>query len=290
MKTYRVPEIARKYVEYDMIQEHAVLPELANARLRLLYACLSQQQSLQTHSELYTLVVSLVQLGMDTHDLIDTRQDQRSETEMRARQLKVLAGDYFSASFYQLLAQAGQIQMIASISSAVSEVNRLKVNLYVRMRQHKLTADEYLNLSVSIKSTLFHVFSEMLEGTLSRVWPEILNGLSLCETLAEELANIGTAEQRYDQGWPYWHYMQAATDEERHQISKHANEHAFIQSLAEKYKVRSQLSSKLQQSADQVLSAVRLLESDELIGELTDIVNSLLPEKTDYTPALNETR
>lgn len=77
MRTYRIPEIAQKYVKYDMIEEHTSLPDLANARLRLLHAFLSQQASLQTHSELYTLVVSLVQLGMDTHDLIDTHQEQR---------------------------------------------------------------------------------------------------------------------------------------------------------------------------------------------------------------------
>ncbi|MGO4544217.1 heptaprenyl diphosphate synthase component 1 [Paenibacillus sp. 2TAB23] len=289
MKTYRVPELAKKYVEYDMIQEHAVLPDLANARLRLLYAFLNQQKSLQTHSELYTLVVSLVQLGMDTHDLIDTRQDQRSEKEMRARQLKVLAGDYFSATFYQLLAQSGQIDMIAKISSAVSEVNRLKVNLYVRMRQHKLTADEYLSLSVPIKSTLFHIFTDLLDGTLLRVWPEILNGLSLCEALVDELARSKCVD-RFDQSWSYWHVMQVATDDERHQLSKHSNDYACIQSLAEKYKVRSQLNAKLKASATKVLAAAGMLESDELKGDLTAIVNRLLLEETDFTPALNETR
>lgn len=289
MKTYRVPEIAQKYVEYDMIQEHTALPELANARLRLLHVFLSQQQSLQTHSELFTLVVSLVQLGMDTHDLIDTQQEQRTEAEMRSRQLKVLAGDYFSATFYQLLSQAGQIEMIAKISSAVSEVNRLKVNLYIRMRQNKLSAEDFLGYSVQIKSTLFHIFSDLLEGTLSRVWSEVLNGLSRCEVLVDEIARSESSD-RFDQGWAYWHFMQVATDEERQQLTMRTYECAFIHGLAEKYNVRSQLRAKLKLSADSVQAAAGKLESDKLLGELTSIVDTLLHEQTGYTPALNETR
>lgn len=289
MKTYRVPEIAQKYVEYDMIQEHTALPDLANARLRLLHAFLSQQQTLQTHSELFTLVVSLVQLGMDTHDLIDTQQEQRSEPEMRSRQLKVLAGDYFSAAFYQLLAQAGQIEMIAKISGAVSEVNRLKVNLYVRMRQNKLSAEEYLGYSVQIKSALFHIFSDQLEGTLSRIWPEVLNGISRCEILVDEIARSESSD-RFDQGWAYWHLMQVASDEECQQLTMHTYERAFIQGLAEKYNVRTQLREKLKLTADSVKASAGKLESVTLLGELTSIVDTLLYEQTGYTPALNETR
>jgi heptaprenyl diphosphate synthase len=286
MRTYRIPELAQKYVKYDMIEEHTSLPDLANARLRLLHAFLSQQASLKTHSELYTLVVSLVQLGMDTHDLIDTHQEQRSEPEMRSRQLKVLAGDYFSATFYQLLSQAGEIEMISKISSAVSEVNRLKVNLYVRMRQLKMTSEEYLGLAVQLKSTLFQIFTEVLEGELSRVWPGILDGISRCEVLVDELMRSENPA-KFDKSWSYWHIMQAGTDDDRQQLSLRIYEPALINSLVEKYKVRSQLIAKLKQTADTVKALAGKLESDKLLGELTSIVDNLLNEKTDFTPALN---
>ncbi|WP_053376666.1 heptaprenyl diphosphate synthase component 1 [Paenibacillus sp. FJAT-27812] len=289
MKTYRIPEIAQKYVEYDMIKAHTALPDLPDARLRLLHVFLNEQQSLKSNSELYTLVVSLVQLGMDTHDLIDTEQEQRSEPEMRSRQLKVLAGDYFSATFYQLLAQAGQIDMISKISSAVSEVNRLKVNLYVRMRQLKITAEDYLSCTVQIRSTLFHIFSGVLEGTLAQAWSEILLGVSRCEVLREELARLESSA-RLDKSWAYWHLMQEGTDDERQQLSSRMQDAAFVNSLAQKYKVRSQLTTKLKQSADAVVALAGELESDKLLGELTSIVDALLYEKPGYTPALNETR
>jgi heptaprenyl diphosphate synthase len=289
MKTYRIPEIAQKYVDHDIIQAHTALPDFPDARLRLLYAFLNEQEPHKTHSELYTLVVSLVQLGMDTHDLIDTDLERRTEPEMRSRQLKVLAGDYFSATFYQLLSQAGQIDMISKISGAVSEVNRLKVNLYVRMRQLKMSAEEYLSLTVQLKATLFEIFSGVLEGSLSHGWSEILNGVCRCEALVDEIVRM-ESPARFDKSWAYWHLLQEGTEEERQQLIQRMHEPAFIYSLAEKYNVRSQLKAKLKHSANAVKSLAGKLESDKLFSELTVIVDALLNEHTGFTPALNEMR
>lgn len=289
MKPYRIPEIAQKYVDYDMIQTHTELPDISDSRLRLLYAFLNHQQSLTKHSELYTLVISLVQLGMDTHDLIDTDSEPRPEREMRSRQLKVLAGDYFSARFYQLLAQAGQIDMVSKISGAVCEVNRLKVNLYVRMRQLKVTAEEYLSYTVQLRSELFQLFSSVLEGALSRIWSEVLSGVSRCEVVLEEIER-SESPVRFDKSWAYWHVMQEGTDEERQQLSQNLNEPSFISSLVEKYNVRNLLTAKLKHSADAVKAIAGRLESDKLPGELTLIIDALLNKLTGYTPALNKTR
>ncbi|RCW51115.1 heptaprenyl diphosphate synthase component 1 [Paenibacillus prosopidis] len=289
MKPYRIPEIAQKYVDYDMIQRHTELPEISDSRLRLLYAFLNHQQSLTKHSELYTLVISLVQLGMDTHDLIDTDSEPMPEREMRSRQLKVLAGDYFSARFYQMLSQAGQIDMVSKISGAVCEVNRLKVNLYVRMRQLKVTAEEYLSFTVQVRSELFQLFSGVLEGALSRVWSEVLGCVSRCEVVLEEIKR-SESPFRFDKSWAYWHVMQEGTDEERQQLSQSLNEPAFITGLVEKYNVRNLLTAKLEHSADAVKAIAGKLESDKLFGELTQIVDALLNKLTGYTPALNKTR
>lgn len=289
MKPYRIPEIAQKYVNYDMIQAHTELPDFSDSRLRLLYSFLGHQQFLTKHSELYTLVISLVQLGMDTHDLIDTDAQQRPEPEMRSRQLKVLAGDYFSAKFYHLLSQAGQIEMVSKISSAVCEVNRLKVNLYVRMRQLKVTAEDYLIYTVQLRSALFQLFSDVLEGPLSRVWPEVLGGVSRCEVVLEELER-SECPDRFDKSWAYWHIMQEGTDEERQHLTQILNEPAFIAGLVEKYNVRNLLTAKLKHSADAVKAIAGKLESDKLFGELTQIVDTLINKLIGYTPALNKMR
>ncbi|MNZ80660.1 Heptaprenyl diphosphate synthase component 1 [compost metagenome] len=289
MKPYRISELARKYVDYDMIQKHTELPELSEPRLRVLYAFLNQQQAVSKHSELFTLVVSLVQLGMDTHDLIDTVEEKQPESDMRSRQLKVLAGDYFSASFYQLLAQAGQIEMISRISGAVCEVNRLKVNLYVRMRQLKVTAEDYLLQAVELRSTLFQLFSDVLEGEISRTWSELLSGISRCEVVLDEMQRSETPS-RFERSWAYWYVLQVGTDEERQLLMERPGDPVLIQTLVEKYNLRKLLSAKLKQATDAFMAAVSKLGADHVNSEMLQIVDSLLNKKAAYMPALNETR
>ena len=81
MKPYKVPEIAKKYVEYDMIQAYTELPDFPDSRARLLFAFLVNQRIPLLHSELYSLVTSLVQIGMDTHDMIDSNSGQVPERD-----------------------------------------------------------------------------------------------------------------------------------------------------------------------------------------------------------------
>ncbi|MDQ6418237.1 heptaprenyl diphosphate synthase component 1 [Paenibacillus sp. LHD-117] len=289
MAKYRMTEIASNYANYDMIQAHTELPPPAEPRLRLLYAVLNEQGPLSEHSELYTAVVSLVQLGMDTHDLIDTDTRRRSEKEMRSRQLKVLAGDYFSARFYQMLAGAGQIEMISKLSDAVCEVNRMKVNLYSRMRGMKMTADDYFGYAAQLKSELFGHFAGMLEGTLSRLWPELLGGITRCEVAIEEMERCNDAS-RFERSWAYWHLLQVGTEDERRRLTDGQPESAFIQSLVHKYEITKQLAARLKQSMNALKTAVGKLESDKLASELTAITNQLTNNKGGFMPALNEMR
>lgn len=276
MKSYRIPEMAKKYLEYDMIQAHTELPEFPESRIRLLFTFLANQRTPLIHSELYSLVVSLVQFGMDTHDMIDSESGRLQEKEMRSRQLKVLAGDYYSSRFYQLLAQAGQVDMIRSISKGVTEVNKLKVTLYTRMKQLKVTAEEYVSQYVRIKTELFHAFTAILDEKMAIIWTELLHSVGRCEVVMEELIRSEKPEA-FDGSWGYWHVMDSGTDEEKRKLtSDSASEATFTLSLLAKYDVRGQLSEKLKQSVQHVQSLVSKLESDKLVRELQQLGESFL--------------
>lgn len=289
MKRYRVHEIAKKYVDYDMIQLHTELPVFPDARLRLTYLFLNQHYSLQSNSELYTLAASLVQLGMDTHDLIDTETDKRLEQEMRSRQMQVLAGDYFSTHFYHLLSQVGQVEMVAQISAAVCEVNRLKMNLYLKMKQMKVSAEQYLNQMVELKSELFQVFAEMLEGAFSRLWSELLSGLSRCEVILEELSR-SKSPSRFHMSWAYWHVLEEGTIDEKERLKAGVVQSSFLSSLLAKYDIHGKLNAKLEQAAASVRAAASKLETDELISELYQITEPFLGNRMNTTAVVNELR
>lgn len=276
MKSYRIPEMAKKYVEYDMIQAHTELPEFPESRIRLLFAFLANQRTPLIHSELYSLVVSLVQFGMDTHDMIDSDSGRLAEKEMRSRQLKVLAGDYYSSRFYQLLAQAGQVDMIRRISNGVTEVNKLKVSLYMRMKQLKMNAEEYVSQYVRIKTELFQAFTSVLDDKMALIWTELLHGIGRCEVVMDELIRSEKPEA-FDGSWGYWHVMDSGTDEEKRRLtSELANEPTFTISLLAKYDIRGQLTEKLKQSVQQVQSLATKLESDKLVRELQQLGDSFL--------------
>lgn len=289
MAKYRIPAIVSTYINHDMIQAHTELPPLAEPRLRLLYAVLNDGGLNQGNSELYTAVVSLVQVGMDTHDLIDTDTRRRSEKEMRSRQLKVLAGDYFSSRFYQLLAHAGQTEMITRLSEAVCEVNRMKVNLYTRMRVMKLTSDDYLGYAIQLKSELFSHFGDKLHGALSRLWPDLLGGITRCEVALDELDRCED-ESRFERSWAYWHVLQVGNEEERHMLAEGATDLEFIRNLVNKYEIRTQLGDKLKSGLQAFRAATGKLESANLVHELSQIANQLSNNRGGYMPALNEMR
>ncbi|MNR96482.1 Heptaprenyl diphosphate synthase component 1 [compost metagenome] len=190
MRTYRIPELAKKYVDYDMITTHTELPPFANARVRLLYTFLNHQKSFtEADAENIALAVYLVQLGMDTHDLIDTEPVRKEESLMRSRQLNVLAGDYFSGLFYELLANAGRTELISELSSSVCEVNRKKVNLYTKMLQSNLSSEDFFQSQVELNMELYLPLSSMLDEAHQHSWLKLLHEVSRCEVAMVHLNN-----------------------------------------------------------------------------------------------------
>lgn len=188
MISYRVPNLARKYTDYDMIQRHTELPTFPNSRVQLLYTFLNQGQRHSVEdSELFSLVTALVQMGLDTHEMIDVQEENLGEQDMRSRQLKVLGGDFFSSRFYQLLAQAGQISVIASLSDGICRLNERKMSLYDRMKKGKVSSEEYVQESVQLKKQLFLSFHNMISEELAELYNQFLTSFSLLDTLVEEM-------------------------------------------------------------------------------------------------------
>lgn len=270
MNTYRIPEMAKKYTEHDMIQKHTDLPLFPEFRTRLLYAFLNKHSTLAGYSELYTLVTSLVQLGLDTHDMVSVTNDAKEQKSARSRQLKVLAGDYFSSRFYYLLSHSGQIDLIGILSAAICEANRLKMNLYLKMKQLKLTADEYIRQSVEVKTQLFLSFANLLEERFYVVWPEVLRLFTRCEVLHQEIVR-SESSQPYRDSWGFWHVLQQATREEKKLLQSEEPDAAKWRSLWLKYKVTSQLHQMLDACMKELQDKLQSLEPEKLGKELLSI-------------------
>lgn len=271
MNSYSVADATKPYTEYDMIRDNTELPELPNLRTQLLYAFLHKEAGeVADNSELYAIVVSLAQMGLDTHDLVSETNDRKEKKEARSRQLKVLAGDYFSSRFYQLLAQAGQVEMTRHLATAICEVNKLKMNLYIRMGQWKMTAEEYVHASVSIKMQLYLSFSRLLDKLAPNSWPEMLQGYTRCEVLLDELRRL-ERENDVRSGWAFWHLLQVGTKEEKKQLRHGHADPGKLRALVHKYNVRATLLQMLEFQFGMLSDKIRQFDSEKLVGELIRI-------------------
>lgn len=273
MKPYRITELAHKYVSYDMITAYTALPEFPVPRVRLLYTFLNdREEGSASTAETCSLAAFLVQLGMDTHDQIDLEQGlAEASPEMRARQLKVLAGDYFSGAFYQLLAQAGEIGMVSRMSAAICEVNRLKARLYSRLKRMVLPAEEYVKECVHVRMGLFLSFTHLLDQSAQSVWQHLLAELSHCEVVMDEIRLAGQLPQER-KGYAYLRIMEAATSEERETLSERKIGERDWTLLLAKYNIREQLTSMLHQSVDHVQSLLHECNKETVRAELRAIV------------------
>jgi len=277
MNRARMNQMASKYMSHDMISLHTNLPEFPEGRISLLYAFLGHQPRAASHKDLLSIVTSLVQMGLDTHDMVENSRSAFAEGTkgMRAQQLKVLAGDYFSSRFYHLLSQAGQIETIRHISEAVCQVNRLKMNLYGKMKQMKLNAEDYLRYGVELKSGLFLSFTGFMSGLYERVWPEIIERFSRCEVLLQEIGKVETMSS-LPESWGFWHILQEGTEEDRRLLAERREDAGFIQSLLRKYEVADKLGALLRQSTGQLQALFQKLQSDKLTRELQPLLEPFL--------------
>ncbi|WP_088548374.1 heptaprenyl diphosphate synthase component 1 [Paenibacillus aquistagni] len=250
MKGYRIPQLVHFYASHDMIQAHTKLPELASARVGLLCAFMSRSHQAKL-GRLPEIVTSLVQLALDTHDTVELASEHGDDRNMRSRQLKVLAGDYFSSRFYHLLAQAGQIDAIYLLSRAVCEVNRMKMTMVDKMKQFKMTAESYMLERTKLKQCVFQAWDTGMRAQDAELWGKALHDLSHLEVVEQEIKKT-ESHSSFDGSYAYWRILQEGTSEEQALLKDRAWDESIWKELITKYQVQSALESMLEQASKQV--------------------------------------
>ncbi|MDF2924382.1 MAG: heptaprenyl diphosphate synthase component I-like protein [Paenibacillaceae bacterium] len=270
MNPFHIPELAKRYTQYDMIKIHTVLPEFPASRTRLLCAFLHDPADDGAHKELYALATSLVQMGIDTHEMVSVSNAVKEKKAVRSRQMKVLAGDYFSSGFYQILSQAGQIEMVRQLSAAICEVNRLKMSLYTRMKQLKLSAEDYIQQTVHIRTQMFMHFGQLMKGAKHKLWPDVLTGVARCEVLAGEIGRCDDLVT-FPGSWGFWHIMQNGTGEERRHLGSDIHDEEKLRPILEKYDIKGKLYAMLEEQVQYVYGKAKQSNSENLMQEMIQI-------------------
>ncbi|WP_226579344.1 heptaprenyl diphosphate synthase component 1 [Halobacillus litoralis] len=107
-------------------------PTIDEDKLVILSSIMDHTKLSDEKKEQYIITTMLVQIALDTHDLVTLSDEEDDQETIRNRQLTVLAGDYYSGLYYYLLSKLDDIPMIHTLAGAIKEINELKMELYYK--------------------------------------------------------------------------------------------------------------------------------------------------------------
>lgn len=182
---------------HPFVEHYVDVPSLAENRLALLYLFLMEQGMTKERSMTFCTATGLVQLGLDIHEHVKNDYD-RSLHDERNRQLTVLAGDFYSASYYALLAEASEIEAIQVLSGAVQRVNEAKMRLYLAGQHGRLpSTEEYWELRNTIDTGLYVAVVEAYADSEEnrRFWTNLMKETAKVESVIGEWEQLKWQEQ-----------------------------------------------------------------------------------------------
>lgn len=170
-------------IKHSFLSEHIKQPKISNEKLSILTTILNQTTLPTYKKESYLITTMLVQIALDTHDLVPDSSKDEKLVSLTTKQLTVLAGDYYSGLYYLLLADIEDIDMIQMLASTIKKINELKMSFY---EQNVKTLNEYIDLYTKIESILVIQVADFIQSSLHK---ELIEELLITSKLLEEKRN-----------------------------------------------------------------------------------------------------
>ncbi|MCF6095335.1 heptaprenyl diphosphate synthase component 1 [Microaerobacter geothermalis] len=182
-------KLIRRNSAHHYLEEYINPPSIFEIRLELLFLFLQQMQLSVEKIRKYCTTVMLVQMGLDIHEEVGLEREN-THRGIRSRQLKVLAGDYFSSQYYFLLSEIEDIEMIHILAEAIKEINENKTRYYLCRGDLTLSPDKYLSLLVKKETPLYTILPRRHLQIGQLPWEKLMNHLILVEILLSEREKI----------------------------------------------------------------------------------------------------
>lgn len=168
----------RDYLDDPFLIKYIKKPEIDKDRLLLLLSFLDHLKVPASYKENYVITVMLLQIALDTHDLVTN--GPMNESNQRKIQLTVLAGTYFSGLYYRILANQNEIDVIRVLSEGVEIINDKKISLYQRDFDG---IDKLISDIANIEATLFKKLAAYFR---EKHWEDLFHGFFLLRRLLSE--------------------------------------------------------------------------------------------------------
>ncbi|AQQ53631.1 heptaprenyl diphosphate synthase component 1 [Planococcus lenghuensis] len=112
-------------VHHRTLEKFTAGPAVKRTRLFFLLLPYLNGEYWSSETEASSKTVSIVQAALDAHEHVEENGAANLE-----QQLTVLAGDYYSGVYYQVLARLKNIDLVRQLSSAIAEISENKASLY----------------------------------------------------------------------------------------------------------------------------------------------------------------
>ncbi|AUM64809.1 heptaprenyl diphosphate synthase component 1 [Brevibacillus sp. 7WMA2] len=183
-------------IQQTYIQQYVDVPAMAENRLALLFFFLHENGFTKERAHLLSVATGFVQLGIDTHETVRNHYEKTLVSE-RNRQLTVLAGDYYSSLYYNILADANEIEAIQVLAVGNQLAHETKMKLYIAQKENKLTQETYLSLRKKIDTALYVAFVDKYakNDSVREFWTSLFEQTSAFEQLIGEWEQLQWQEQ-----------------------------------------------------------------------------------------------
>lgn len=150
MESNELKHIIETKIRHPYVEKYINKPFIDYNKIFILNYLYNDLQMPTKMKQQYITTIMLVQIALDTHELIPSHKSNRmTETE---KQLSVLAGDYYSGLYYSLLSDLEDIEMIQVLAKAIKNINEQKITLFYDDVQ---TVDDLFISLQQIESLLF---------------------------------------------------------------------------------------------------------------------------------------
>lgn len=140
----------KMYVRHRTLHKYTGDPDVSDSRLFFLILPLLNGDNWTDDQEQSAIAVALIYSALTAHDQI-----KESNASSKSQQLTVLAGDYYSGLYYQLLAKRSSFDLIRTLSNGIIDISEKKSSVYDQMHR---TFDEWMDTLQTIESLSIEQF------------------------------------------------------------------------------------------------------------------------------------
>lgn len=167
------------YVRHRTLRRYTGEPELRDDRLFFLLLPFLNGNQWDDEHEQSAISVAVIYSALAAHDQI-----KELNASSKSQQLTVLAGDYYSGLYYQMLARLANVELIRSLSNGIIEISERKASFYADVKQ---SFEEWMISIQTIESLSIEQYYEHFE--FDQYKPFVRRGM-LIHRIAHELELI----------------------------------------------------------------------------------------------------